>query len=1344
MRNLKNVHHSVVPFSDLPLTATVWDAATDALICACGPSPTNATIQLKRLEGPAPGKVPAIDSNKNQVRDIVAWDAPCPLPDLACDKILDLHYFSDTQTACLVLEGGDVIIVREQPLPGENQIEILGSVDVGISAAGWSPDEELLAICTRSNTLLFMSREFESITEATLTPEDVNVSAHVSVGWGKRETQFQGKRAKALRDPTVPEKIDQGTLSPYDNGRITITWRGDGAYLAISTIESNQRRLIRVYSREGMLDNVSEPVDGLEGALSWRPAGNLMATIQRFEDHAKVVFFERNGLRHGEFPLRVDSEDLKTWARDITVRWNIDSTVLAVCFTDRVQLWTMGNYHYYLKQELLTSSSEDRSEAVSVTWHTEKALSLSIFYGVAGQRLEYIFDVAKGSTSPPNDFGAVAVIDGKTLKLTPLRLANTPPPMALHEAPLSNVAVDAAISCSGSRIAVLHRNQISLFEWKLDVKPIPAPTEQKRLELPVAENAQARQIAFLGDRTVIVLVSEEGSSTIFSFNFDSGELLGCDEISGPGISRLFPREDHSTICYESYDNSVSESVSLSEDNLDLITLQFQEFAVFPVHCPWVEVVNYNGESIAFGLSRNGSLYANSKLLAKGCTSFLVSPAHVIFTTTQHLLKFIHMGVAEELEVPSDDPERDERCRSIERGARLVTVMPTSLSLALQMPRGNLETIFPRALVLAGIRRSIAKKKYKSAFLACRNQRVDMNILHDHAPQQFMENIDLFINQIKRPEHIDLFLSQLREEDVSQMMYKETIRTSKLDIGSAPGASLNSIGAVPQSSSPTSKVNRICDAFLDALQGRESTHIQNIISAHVCKSPPDLDAGLLVVGGLRVSKPELAEKAVEHICFLADVNRLYDNALGLYDLELALLVAQQSQKDPREYLPFLQKHQEMSDLRRKFSIDNHLGRHTKALLHLRELKAFDEFTAYTVKYELYKDALSLCRYDEKDLSQIMRLYADFLSNNSKFKEAGITYEYLSDYTSASEAYQRAHLWRESLSCAMAVPFSESQLRTLADLLAEDLAESKDYYAAATIYLDHLSDIETASRTFCRGYHFAEATRVLGLHRRQDLVESVIDVGLAEGLASTTELLSDCKGQIAAQVPRIRELRVKKTEDPLAFFEGADPSGADIPDNVSLAPSDTSTARSSLFTRYTNRTGTVDTSATRKTSKNRRREERKRARGKKGSVYEEEYLVNSVGRLIERVSSVRDEVQRLVEGLLRRGMRERALAVEQLMSDVVTACETCIPEVFELGITGTFSSTTGAWGGAANSGDGRDQQQQQAHQKNDDPANPDAAYRPTGADGVFWESLEERKAKKDPPVIKSFERLSLLGA
>lgn len=89
------------------------------------------------------------------------------------------------------------------------------------------------------------------------------------------------------------------------------------------------------------------------------------------------------------------------------------------------------------------------------------------------------------------------------------------------------------------------------------------------------------------------------------------------------------------------------------------------------------------------------------------------------------------------------------------------VMPSSFSLILQMPRGNLETVFPRALVVAGIRRSIEAKDYKTAFVACRTQRVDLNILHDHAPEQFIQNVALFIEQVKKTEYIDLFLSQLR-------------------------------------------------------------------------------------------------------------------------------------------------------------------------------------------------------------------------------------------------------------------------------------------------------------------------------------------------------------------------------------------------------------------------------------------------------------------------------------------------------------------------------------------------------------------------------------------------------
>ncbi len=176
---------------------------------------------------------------------------------------------------------------------------------------------------------------------------------------------------------------------------------------------------------------------------------------------------------------------------------------------------------------------------------------------------------------------------------------------------------------------------------------------------------------------------------------------------------------------------------------------------------------------------------------------------------------------------------------------------------------------------------------------------------------------------------------------------------------------------------------------------------------------------------------------------------------------------------------------------------------------------------------------------------------------------------------------------------------------------------------------------------------------------------------------------------------------------------------MPDDVSVAASSRISTSKTVFTRYTGKRsqgqsiGTVGTGVSRATSKNRRREERKRARGKKGSVYEEEYLVASVGRLIERVESVRSEVGRLIAGLVRRGMWERARAVEGSLAEVIGMCQACIPEVF-----GT-----------------------QDQVKVEETA--EGEYRPTGADAVLQESIETAGKRKAPPVVAAFEKLSLLG-
>ena len=379
MRNLKNIHHSAVRFpSSPPLTATAWDVATDKIICAFGPA-TNDLLELKRVKVSSKDLGAGISDSEDDWEYIASWDAPSQLPDLEHDQVLNLHYFADTLIACLVLACGDIVIVREQSQFDEEKIEIVGSIDAGITAASWSPDEELLAITTSAGTLLYMTRDFENIVNVTFTPDDLKASKHVSVGWGKSETQFKGKRAKALRDPTMPEVVDEGVLSPFDTKNVTISWRGDGAYLAVNSVEPETRRVVRVYSREGNLDSVSEPVDGLEAGLSWRPAGNLVASIQRLKDRIDVIFFERNGLRHGQFSLRLAKEEMETWGREIQLKWNVDSSVLAVCFIDRVQLWTMDNYHYYLKQEVMLPEPLASKHGVDcLQWHPEKPLCFTL------------------------------------------------------------------------------------------------------------------------------------------------------------------------------------------------------------------------------------------------------------------------------------------------------------------------------------------------------------------------------------------------------------------------------------------------------------------------------------------------------------------------------------------------------------------------------------------------------------------------------------------------------------------------------------------------------------------------------------------------------------------------------------------------------------------------------------------------------------------------------------------------------------------------------------------------------------------------------------------------------
>lgn len=172
------------------------------------------------------------------------------------------------------------------------------------------------------------------------------------MGWGSKQTQFHGSLGKAAAQAPAVTKVGS---SPDDDGVPRISWRGDGAYFVISSFSSPSpdglsKRILRVYDRQAALQSTSEDVPGLEHTLVWRPSGNLIVATQRFgfegggagrmERH-DVVFFERNGLRHGEFGLRMadiggrlkglESADERKWGYKVKeVDWSSDSNILSV------------------------------------------------------------------------------------------------------------------------------------------------------------------------------------------------------------------------------------------------------------------------------------------------------------------------------------------------------------------------------------------------------------------------------------------------------------------------------------------------------------------------------------------------------------------------------------------------------------------------------------------------------------------------------------------------------------------------------------------------------------------------------------------------------------------------------------------------------------------------------------------------------------------------------------------------------------------------------------------------------------------------------------------------------
>lgn len=215
--------------------------------------------------------------------------------------------------------------------------------------------------------------------------------------------------------------------------------------------------------------------------------------------------------------------------------------------------------------------------------------------------------------------------------------------MSLHELEIQSQAVDVAFSADGTMVAVLHLLGVSVFEWKDAMTLSSSPNLTGRITFERVEGFPNtyHQICFAGKDDLVVLQTTFSHSMVERYGFDS-------ETGRITLSSSYQLDNRITTLSSSYHENLScPFVQNDLGNLYELDPKYHSLSDCKpqTYQPWVEVA-YGSDPIVFSMSGNGHLYANSRLLVKNCTSFLLTPAHLILTTTNHLLKFVHITSVE--------------------------------------------------------------------------------------------------------------------------------------------------------------------------------------------------------------------------------------------------------------------------------------------------------------------------------------------------------------------------------------------------------------------------------------------------------------------------------------------------------------------------------------------------------------------------------------------------------------------------------------------------------------------------------------------------------------------------
>ncbi|XP_050068179.1 elongator complex protein 1 [Anopheles maculipalpis] len=1099
----------------------------------------------------------------------------------------------------------------------------------GIAAMQWSPDQELVVFVDGElNVVTMIGSEYEPINEVQLKDDTFGDRQFMSVGWGKKETQFHGSEGKAAAKKPTPSEETAPEDERKPDSSVSISWRADGEYFAVSYLAPFGHRAFKVFNKEGALQYTSEKCNGLQGSLAWRPSGQWIAIPQDLKERYVIALFEKNGLRHREIPLTLD---FKAGQVVRSLLWSPDSDVLTVYWEDEVKGWchvflyVIGNYHWYLKQHLAYPAGATISGLQWDPRHSAgKTLHLYSAVLSRNERIRFDFRIDRSVGLSEADQAMVAVIDGNRLLLTSFRNTVIPPPMSGYlleqEHPINAVGyIRTAGRCEalGKDISpnafftVDTFGQITLYETTFSkelgrtiLKGVSVLLKISLNDLhPTKEKVRGLHYLWLNANVLAVdqdkircgvyciasSEEEQKLKQIWQMEMENTDEIGCIEAAG---------EDK--LLVELLTGRVLEVDGLKPAD-QVAPIELRTHSLLPVFCEQLYVDRNHPERTVYALAQNRRhLYRDGTLLISDITSALLTDNYLLCTSIAEL-KFVALGNS----IGTSGRDSIVGERRLERGSKLVTVVPKASRTVMQLPRGNLEAINPRVLSLCLIAKHLDALQYYEAFDIMRKERIDLNLLFDHDPARFMEHLaSHFLTQITNVHWLNLFITDLANQNAC-----EKYASNYLDQKDG-----NPISILPADGySPSEKVRFCCERLLAAMDTDPTVLTLPKITCYVKQG--QLEKALALIWTLKQHQPspEAAEEALRYLLYLVEVNVLYDEALGMYDFGLVLFVATKSQKDPKEYLPFLNELKRMDENYRKYRIDCHLKRYDRALEHIARYETdeerFQEALELIGTHQLYTVALRCYRSSSNQdyYRRVCALFGDYLRKGSKHADASLMYERAGDLQQAIASARHALDWRRvvRLSGGCSMP-AEQVLRSLVPALLE----AGEYDAAATIAYDHLKDARLAVECLVKDHRYERALLLANEPTLQDKVRSSVD----EYLKTLDETLRTEREQFLRQKERlatVREERSRKQSSTAA--DDRDDADGDCGDCDLY--SDSSTIASSRHTGTSGRSG-----KSHRSSKNRRKHERKLLNLKEGNPYEDIALIDALHALVVRVCGV----------------------------------------------------------------------------------------------------------------------------